>query len=191
LATGFFRLIFGPKAKFLPDEIPIRSIKSFDAEFDKLWASASRELVIAGIRDSRRLNWRFRYVPHRKYTALAAEERGKPIAYVVLRTAEIGTVRIGLLVDLLADPQAEEALLWLLRVSEAHFRSKQASMILSILLPGRYADILKKAGYARLPRLLEPKEWIFIVHFNDSSLDRDLVKNKINWHLTFEDTDVF
>jgi GNAT superfamily N-acetyltransferase len=191
LATGFLKFAFVREAKSPSNRTPIRPIKSFDSKFDKLWTKSSGEFVVAGIRDSRRLSWRFEHIPHRKYVTLAAEERGEYLAYIVFRTAEMRNVRIGLLVDLLAAPHAEQALLRLLNALEAYLQSKQTSLILCLLLPGRYTEILKRAGYAELPRLLEPKKWIHIVHFNDSSLNCDLMKSRENWHLTFEDTDVF
>jgi hypothetical protein len=107
LVTGFLKLFFGRRAVSLERRMSVRRTRLFDARFDKLWASASQEFTIAGVRDSKRLNWRFGHVPHRRYVVLTVEERSRLLAYVVIRTVKIREVQIGLLVDLLAAPQAE------------------------------------------------------------------------------------
>lgn len=190
LMTKLLCMFFRGRRTHIPKDLSINTVSFFDSRFDKLWASASKSLKIVGIRDSRRLNWRFIRVPHRKYIILTANVRDELQAYVVLRTVNRRGIRAGLLIDMLAAPGADEALLTLIKISEVYFLSKKAALIFCIMLPGWYSEILRRAGFIKLPKRLEPTEWIFIVRFNEPSIDKELIKNPHNWHITFEDTDV-
>ncbi|MFB0561240.1 MAG: GNAT family N-acetyltransferase [Candidatus Lokiarchaeia archaeon] len=188
--TKFVSIFFRGQRTRIPKNLSINRVSRFDSRFDKLWASASKNLRIAGVRDSRRLNWRFIGVPHREYVTLAASVNGELQAYVVLRIVERRGMPFGLLVDMLAASEADEALLALINISEAFFLSKKVAGILCIMLPGWYSKILRQAGFIRLPKRLERTEWVIMVNFLDPAIDNEFFKNPRNWHMTYEDTDV-
>ena len=189
--TKALELFFRKPDEIQSNEVKITRIKEINTKFDQLWDTASKNLKIAGVRDSKRIDWRFIQVPLREYIIFGAEKKGKFLAYIVLRIVTIRGMKIGLIVDILASPEADNALLKLLHFSEHYFSQKEVSICYCIMLPGRYYQILKSTGYFQLPRRFEPKEWIFITHINDSNLDKAFINNPNNWHITLEDTDVF
>ncbi len=67
-----------------PPGIGLIRVESFDARFDRLWQSATRQFPILGERSSAYLNWRFSQCPDQQYRAMGlTDPSGELLGYVV------------------------------------------------------------------------------------------------------------
>lgn len=91
--------------------------QEFDPSLDEVWAGMKKKIPYVPQRDKEALAWRFSRCPVKTYTILRAEDsKGKVVGYAVYRTGDLveheilGTMRVGTLVDMVADPEDSETM---------------------------------------------------------------------------------
>jgi hypothetical protein len=151
--------------------------------------------VLAGIRTSEYLKWRYLDCPTRRYTILSvtdAEER-EFRAYAVVRGLELLGWKCGAVVDLgcRSNDESIDALRFLLHVAMQKFQ--QESYALSIAACNTDNDefeALRRAGFLAVPRFLLPQPLHFILKTDSSNVHSSLMQDFRKWFLTFGDYDV-
>jgi hypothetical protein len=184
------RIISPPCSVPLPAEPKLRWLEQFDQQADELWDAVYDPAKIALTRSARFLNWRYPANPLREYRILAYEEDGHLLAFAVLRCMAQFGLRGGMIVELVGDPDRDDALAAVLAGVEEYFR--WAGMDLAACLmhgDPRTVRALKRCGFLAAPRRAF-KEWHFCVRLNNGSLDRDALADPERWHVTFGDTDI-
>jgi GNAT superfamily N-acetyltransferase len=92
----------------LPAEVTMGEVEAFDASADELWDQVSQSFRVAQVRDAAYLNWRYVANPDH-YDLLTLRRGGRLVGIAVLgRTLRRG-VRVGELMELIHDPEDEDA----------------------------------------------------------------------------------
>ncbi|MGD9405394.1 MAG: GNAT family N-acetyltransferase [Anaerolineae bacterium] len=165
-------------------------LEQFDQRADELWDAVYDPAKIALSRSAQFLNWRYPANPLREYRILAYEEEGRLLAYAVLRCMAQFGLRGGMVVDLVGDPDRDDALVAVLAGAEAFFRQKGMDLAACLMYGDpRALCLLRQCGFLKAPRRAF-KEWHFGVRLNDESVDRAAVVDPDRWHVTFGDTDI-
>ena len=189
VAEAFTSLIFTSKTRTKNRNLSINQINYFNGNFDLLWQELSDQFEIAVIRDSKYLNWRYMERPGYDYRVFSASEDGILKGYIVLREDIMLDLKLGLIVDILASDY-NTAYSLILHAYEVFKDGNMDIMGCLMFDTSIYFDVLKKAGFLRLPKKYSPKEFFFVVKADDDIIASDVVYSSKNWFLTFGDIDI-
>jgi GNAT superfamily N-acetyltransferase len=170
----------------------IRKIAEFGPEFDELWASASKNLNNALIRDRAFLNWRFVEAPTRRYNLWAAFDGSRPVGCLAGRSMEIEGLRWGFIVDLFSEdsPDGRAAASWLVAAFHAHLAGEGTDIAAS-LMPAHApaARALRRNGYVVCPPSLLPRDFPVLLRWNMPEPPPPRFFETSNWFMTLADFD--
>ncbi len=169
--------------------LSINQINFFNEDFDLLWQELSNQFEIAVIRDSKYLNWRYVERPGYNYRVFSAIEDDILKGYIVLREETMFDLKLGLVVDILASDNGTAYSL-LLHAYEVFKDNDMDVMGCLMFDTSIYFDVLKKAGFLRLPQKYSPKEFFFVVKADDDIIVSNSAYSSKNWFLTFGDIDI-
>lgn len=189
-------LLFGWRFRRTTGETA-KTVVHFDSGFDRLWERNAALHVIAGVRNARFLRWRFASVPGRNYKIFRVggeDLRG----YAVLRVIEKFNLKIGLIVDLFCEENAQAPMESLLNAAEGYFRQQGAHVACGLFAcPPNYQKTLRRQGYFRstLKRWGRAFELVgdFVIPQQYKHYDPEaalLMQQERNWFLTLADTDL-
>jgi len=143
----------------------------------------SAEFPIALVRNARYLNWRYRK-PGQEYVRFICCRDGALAGYIVLRVLEAGNLKVGLIMDLLAD-RASFAGKHLIRRAIQWGLDLKLDFIDCWMVPNSY--------YYRLLRMMgfreRPSETRLVLRKFNADVPLDFLTNLGNWYLTLGDTD--
>jgi len=172
--------------------IKIEMRESFDHQFDIFWNRSMAQAKIMAPRDSRYLNWRFKSRPLQDYQILAALEGEEIAGYIIIRNAEVFSLKTGIIMDFFVLPGRQEIFDALLDAALSNLRSQDMDLCISTCFKSNiYYKALKNAGFIAVPAGFNPRKLVLVGRINSSAVDRDLFLNKKNWFITFADWDVF
>lgn len=193
LARLMLRLMHRAKKINLPGPVQFQDVRDFDARFDMLWERVKRNNRAWIARTAQYLNWRYAQSPLGGYEIIAAADdvQQRVAGYIVVKTELRFGMRIGLILDLVADhrtPRLAEAL-----VAEGLSRCRrQGADAAGCLMLGRhpYARALRANGMVRVPGSLAPRKFhVTIARLGADEAFRRILGNARNWYLTWGDTD--
>ena len=186
-----FRVVFRVKKPNMEKNVTFTTIGKFDERFDNFWEEASTSHTVILRRDRRYMNWRYADHPEKHYQIFVAEKEEKLLALVVVRVMEHFDLISGAIVDILALPGYENAAHALMLKAMEHLTEKKVDLI-ACLMPksSDYNRLLRKCGFVKCPRKLNPKEEPFIIYPVSKDIDMGIAKNPDNWFITWGDTDV-
>ena len=166
--------------------VRLEPIAGFDERVDEVWRQASPHYPVLARRDAATLRWRIDDRPDagrmQRYYLVA---RGRPVGYVVLRSAGTAAVPTAVIVDYLAAPRWVAPLL----VAAGGAARRQGAVALSVKTRNEPADrLLRAAGFVRRDRGTdEPVR--FMVHCTDEAVS-PLVEDPASWFVTSADSDL-
>ena len=161
-------------------------IQHFDEAFDALWQEHSTTAPIIQVRDSRYLQWRYLSIPEFDYRPFAIRQEGLLLGYGVIRMMSLKSQTFGVLVDLFPFPLESFSVLREIFSFAKRYVKAHGGDFLTCLLPPKQTGILKKAGFRRIPEIINPKTWRLGYRCAGDGLSRKLD----DWHVTYGDTDV-
>ena len=171
-----------------PGQYNVTRVEGFDERFDVLWEEVGQQHGILLVRDRAFLEWRFREKPDVECVVYTAEVAGSLKGYVVLCEGQMFDLKVGLILDILAENQsAADAL-----VSETvdHFRGGRVDAVGCLMLNHtQYFNVLRRAGFVVAPKWAIHKEFYFGVQVKSSIVPDNEINKRENWHLTFADLD--
>lgn len=158
---------------------------------DSLWNKICGKYPVMNIRDSLYVKFRYLNMPHRIYYPYLVLRGGVPVAFAVGRIMNVAGMQCGMLADFMfavgCEAQAKILLSFMLRL----LQTKGASVAGSLMLAHtQEAAILRKCGFLRCPKKLEPQPFPLIVRLFDESLKEKGVLDIQNWFFTMGDYDV-
>ncbi|HJW11292.1 MAG TPA: hypothetical protein VJ598_05885 [Albitalea sp.] len=155
-------------------------VAAADDRFDALWARVKRSAAIVGVRDQRFLTWRFFARPSHQYRVFVlSRQRGGEIAAYAVCEAIGDTFHIR---DLLADPQANDAIRVLLhRLSQHAFAEGFVRLSFEFLGNATMRHTLRAAG------LFERDKAPLVIGFGPQAKDS---LAGLDWYLTPADTEL-
>jgi GNAT superfamily N-acetyltransferase len=172
-------------ARTRPLRVQTRVVHRFDDAATALWDRVSSKFDFIVRRDATYLNWRYASAPHVRYSAALLEREGRLDGWAVFRHVREPLGRVTLLVDLLADPEDEEAVLALLRRVDREARAADSDKIRAFVLHAGFRKLFKRSGYFQV------KSWMrLIAKINAIAVPASFYKNLERWHVTLGDSDV-
>lgn len=171
-------------ARTRPLRAEVRLIQRFDDTFTELWDVLAKKFDFAVRRDAAYLNWKYVSAPHVRYSIAALRREDRNLGYAVYRHIYEPRGRVTLLVDFLADPDDEEALLTLLRWVDREARQADSDKIRTFAMHAGFRRILKRSGYFQVKSTME-----FVVKVNGLDVEPSFYENTDRWHVTLGDSD--
>jgi GNAT superfamily N-acetyltransferase len=176
-----------------PDRVQLRTVPSFDGRFDAFWERVRNTNTISIERTGGYLNWRYLKSPYGPYTIVAAEERGSSEVkgYIVAAEVRRFGLRLGLIADVLVDPECPSIASALIGDMLIRFKSRGIEAAGCLMYDHHpVAAALRERGFVSLPARLSPKKFHLTVSrlTDDEALNSFLADHR-HWYVTWGDTD--
>lgn len=187
-----FDIFFQVKEHTCSGEINILPVTKERLELlDQFWLAVAGKYPVMNIRDSAFVQFRYLDLPRRTYFPYLAVENGRPVCFAVGRIMEVAGMQCAMLADFLFADGHETAAELLLR-KLLHDMQQQGTSIAGCLMFGhtQEAAVLKKLGFFRCPKRLEPQPFPLIIRLFDQSLEKQGIYDVRNWFFTMGDYDV-
>ncbi|MFN0083173.1 MAG: GNAT family N-acetyltransferase [Ferruginibacter sp.] len=178
-----------PATVAIGSDTEIKLLNKFEAEFDTVWARVSKKIKVCANRSADYMNWRFVDKPDEVYYRYGLYANGNLQGVVVFTIKRKHGGLIGYLMELIYNPQNEDAGKQLLRFASKQCRKQQADTILAWSIPECFNyNVYKKCGYYTLPEKLRPQQLFFGVRPFDEK-NAQMILNVKNWYISYADSD--
>ena len=137
-------------------------------------------------RDSRYLRWRYLSVPEFGYRPFAVLNDGCLIGYLVIRMMALKGRMFGVLLDVFPFPTGSGPVIHEIFSFAQRYVKAHGGNFLTCLLPRSKSGILKRAGFRKVPEIINPKTWRLGYRCTGDGPPGNLD----DWHVTYGDTDV-
>lgn len=182
--------ILGPALRLItarpprpPADVTVAKVTAFGDDYDRLWDRLAPSYTMCVRRDRPYLAWKYTACPHHTYDILEARRSGDLVGFSIVRTADVGEVRLGWIVDLFTDPKDEATQDALLAAGADSFRRAAAARVQCFAMNGAVARALTRHGFLRRPSPMQ-----FCVR---SRVPADAVFARPDaWHVVFGDSDM-
>lgn len=122
----------------------LRTVERFDGRIDTLWQEASEPFDFILVRTKDILNWRYADRRAGPFTIRLAEENGRILGYVTVRTMK----GVGYITDILALPGRPDVVDSLVRDAARHLRRRGASTVQCWIHSNHpYVSVLRECGF--------------------------------------------
>ncbi len=155
-----------------------------DESYDRLWERVAPRFDFITERNHTYLNWKFRRVPYVQYDIFEAVRAGELAGYVVLRHTERNGVRLGLIVDILADPDDKATFGKLLDRCFSWAKEHRVARLQTFTLDRRIGARLASKGFLRMRSPMQ-----FCVRIHSDHVDEEFFRDTSRWHVSFGDSD--
>ena len=195
------RLLFllGKPASFFIDlivrENTIESeiIDNFTEEFNAFYSAVSKHYACITERNRPFLKWRHKEQPFGKSTIIRVKEKNLMKGFAVLREGCIKDGRfkgqkIGIISDILTDPESKKATRALIRAISDFFRKRKMFLVKCDILDSGFSKSLIGSGF-----ILVPSKHKFLLDMKPESDDKKdfaMAALRKNWHITAADADL-
>ncbi len=159
--------------------------------FDDLWNKLKDKYSVLGIRDSKYIKWRYLEIPIRDYKIFIARQESIVLGYVICRITDVAGMRCGMIVDFMFENKNEAVGKKLLCSAEEYF-DKEKVGLMGCLMQSHFeeAKIIKKAGFFKCPKFMEPQPFPIIYRRFNSFNGEHCMSDFDNWFFTMGDYDV-
>ena len=159
---------------------------------DVFWESIKDKYPVMISRNYEYIKYRFIDIPRRDYCGFYAVAGGKPVAYAIGRVMEVAGISCAMIADFLFLEGYEKEAITALKRLMLQLKDEGADMAGCMVTPASSeAKLLKKAGFFKCPKSMEPQPFRFIyrqLSKDDASLK--LSGDLKNWFFTMGDYDV-
>jgi GNAT superfamily N-acetyltransferase len=166
--------------------ISISPVSRFDGRFDEFADAVSKKFSMVVVRSSRYLNWKYVDRPYAGYTNIAAEREGRLAGYAVLLPTVIDNLKVGVIVDILADPDDAGAIGALCEASTRFFRRAKADFIVCVLTNENFIRIFQRHFFLKRHKTAPP-----MIANMDKHGDQEILRDISRWFFTCGDSDGF
>lgn len=161
------------------------------ALMDRFWEHAQNKYSIMNVRDQAYVSYRYLSMPLRDYYPFLALQDGVPVAFSAIRIMEVSGMQCGMLADFLFAPGAKAAAEQLLISMMVKAEELNASMVGALMLAHtEEAKLLRRKGFFRCPKKLEPQPFPLIVRAFHEKLKGSGLLQIGHWFFTMGDYDV-
>lgn len=158
---------------------------------DTFWRSVAGKYPIMNIRDQQFVSFRYLDMPRRTYHPFFILKNGVPVAWAVGRVMEVAGMQCGMLADFLFVDGEQDAADLLISYMLWHLKENGASVAGSLMLQHtQEAKLLKKKGFFRCPKKMEPQPFPLIIRAFDKKFEEKGILQAENWFFTMGDYDV-
>ena len=135
------------------------------------------------VRDSGYLTWRFFSCPTHKYSAYLLKKGCEILGFIVLRISRERGLKIGCIVDIVADPDRIENFVFMLLSGIKIFRETGVDVVSAVASHKSLQRALYDTGFF-VDSLVD-----FAVYTRDPRIDKSLKDNPHGWFITMGDGD--
>ena len=158
---------------------------------DKFWDDVKDKYPIMAKRNQHFLKWRYFDVPIREYIVFGYIEDNELLGYIVAATKEIDGIQNGMIVDFLTKDNDMKIGKALVLSCYAFFKERKTELLGCLMLEHTTEyRVLRKCGFIRCPKIIEPQPFPLIYRAHQTEYDIDEMKNIGNWFITMGDYDV-
>jgi len=173
-------------------QVTVRETVEFPAETDLFWEKASPPHPVIAVRDRRYLAWRYCESPTRRYRIFIAKKKGAMAGYAVTRVFQKSGLRMGALMDLMAEPGRPEIPDALITKVIEELKLEDIDALVALMQNHNfYYPALRRQGFWRVPERVNPRTFNLVCRAVDASLDTGQLMDGKNWFLTLGDYDVY
>lgn len=185
-------LLFRVKRPTVQSEYQIVQLTHENLELvDAFWRSVAGKYPIMNIRDQQFVSFRYLDMPRRTYHPFFILKNGVPVAWAVGRVMEVAGMQCGMLADFLFVDGEQDAANLLISYMLWHLKENGASVAGSLMLQHtQEAKLLKKKGFFRCPKKMEPQPFPLIIRAFDKKFEEKGILQAENWFFTMGDYDV-
>ena len=169
----------------------IIEIKQNDLDLiDAFWEEIKGKYPIILTRDKTYFQWRYFDIPMRKYRVFAYKKDARIMGYIVLTIREIDGVKSGMIIDFLTSDDNVEIGKELVYKCYEVFKQNKTELLGSLMLEhtSEYR-ILKKCGFIRCPKFLQPQPFPLIYRAHRKEYETKQMTQVNNWFVTMGDYD--
>ncbi len=167
-------------------DISVIQIKRFDQRFDDFANRVSLKYKIIVLRHSRYLNWKYVDKPSSNYRIYACERNNTLAGYIILLPVNQENIRIGVIVDMLTDPDDTRCISCLCELAVGYFNKEKADVISCVLTDPRIISVFKKHLFFKRNKTAP----VMIGNLSKHH-EQNTIKDINNWFLTCGDSDGF
>lgn len=158
---------------------------------DLFWNSVKGKYPVMNVRDSAFILYRYLDMPRRTYFPYIALQDDKPVCFAVGRIMEVAGMQCAMLADFLFVDGYEAAAEQLLRKLLHDMQESGASLAGCLMLEHTSEKtVLKRLGFFRCPKPLEPQPFPLLLRIFDSAYAEGGLLDLKNWFFTMGDYDV-
>lgn len=160
------------------------------SRLDKFWEDVAGKYPIMNIKDSAFVQFRYLAMPRRTYFPYLAMHDGHPVCFAVGRIVNVSGMKCAMLVDFLFKDGFEDIAESLLKYLLGEMKKRGASLAGCLMFEHtKEYGVLKKLGFFRCPKMLEPQPFPLLVRKFDSSIEDEKLLNREHWFFTMGDYD--
>jgi predicted N-acetyltransferase YhbS len=172
-------------------DLTISEVTSFDERFDRFWERVKSKYHTLVVRDAAFLQWRYKDVPLKSaHCWTATDHQGEIVAYIAFRSADLGGIPTGMVLDLLIEPSERGRGAGNQLVAQAIHQFKRERLALGVCIMFEHTDenkALRDQGYIPCPRSLEPHPFTLTCQSFTDQVSRSDLMSKDRWFLTLGD----
>jgi len=167
--------------------ISVVRVPRFDDEADALHDRISPKLGVCSSRTSAHLNWKYVDRPYRRERIVAARRNGILSGYAVVGLSPYKRdYPVGLILDLIADPDDTTTISALVLASMRELKSMKALAVRCIMTDSRFSRILERCAFSR-----ETVGQSMMLGNLEKSDAKDFLMDIRSWHMTRSESDAF
>ncbi|TAN62066.1 GNAT family N-acetyltransferase [bacterium] len=148
------------------------------------------EFPISIIRDKAYLEWRYIQKPEGNYKILGIFNGDDLLGIIVLKIKRVFSLDVGFIVDILSVLD-NEVIDSLIKEALRLFSKERAGFCASVMTKNNiYYRSLRKNGFFRVPRKINPMRYILDAHAGSKKIDKKFFYEIDNWFITIGDWDI-
>jgi len=167
-------------------------VNPFNDEFEKLIKKSSNNSSLFHFKNKEFLQWRYMDHPTRNYEIFTLNHDSKLIGYVITRKMNIFSKKLGIIVDLVFDPEYEQKMLFqnFIKNILSNFWQNNISLVIASSKIGILeSQILHNSRFFKAPSILKQEQLPLIILSLNSNNNQ--IQNFSNWLFSLGDYDVF
>lgn len=130
-------------------DVILERTERFDGEIDQLWTRLAPRFPVIVQRNAAYLNWKFIEQPNMDYDLFVARRGQTVCGYVITRTGVPPEARIGIIADLLADPDDDALIHYLVAHATEHLWRADVCHVIAAGSVPEYVRSFLEQGFRR------------------------------------------
>jgi len=177
------KVFYRTKKAPIVEGLTIYEIPSFDERINEFWDRVSGQHRIMMVRNSDYLNWGYAIAQNVDYSIYIAEKAGQINGYLVLGCGERLDVKVGVILDILA--QSAQITQCLVARAVEHCRQEKVDLVYGNMVADKtYLRAFRKNGFIYLPFIKDP----FCGRSTSQDIPKEFLMDAKNWFVQIGDS---
>ena len=164
-----------------------RTVARCDSQFDILWNSLRPRLNLCSSKSAAILNWKYVDRPFARETIIVAERAGALTGFIALTTSpEKREEKVGIVVDILADPDDKHTVAALCQAAVRHFHNLRLGSARAVMSDPRFASIFRRHFFLATANA---RRVVMFGNVDRSPVPGDVLTDTNQWNFTRGESD--